>query len=346
MKPLRKALKKQRPVTMRDVALLAGVSQSTVSRVLSEADSAITISEETYKKVRDAVEQLGYYPNITARSLRQQKTELIAIMIADISNPFYHSIVRAVQDVARGHNYDVLIANTDHIYENERHFCQAMIRRPVDGIIMVPYHQTAESIDILIQRTGAEVVVLGQHIFHPTVDIFHSDDELATYETVEWLIRDKHHQQIGFIGVPDTKPSERRLNGYTQALENAGIPVQEAYIEMGDWTVESGKNAMVKLLALPNRPTAVFACNDHMAIGALNTVVDSGLRVPQDVAIVGFDNIPATTLVRPRLTTVAQHPIEMGQQLAEALFERIEGTYSGIRRVYRGELTLIEREST
>jgi LacI family transcriptional regulator len=346
MKPLRKTSQNQRSITMRDVALLAGVSQSTVSRVLSEADSAIAISEETYKKVRDAVEQLGYYPNITARSLRQQKSEMIAIMIADISNPFYHSIVRAVQDVARGHNYDVLIANTDHLYENERHFCKAMMRRPVDGIIMVPYHQTAESIDVLMRRTGAEVVVLGQHIFHPTVDIFHADDELATYSTVEWLIRDKQHQRIGFIGVPDTKPSLRRYVGYVDALEKADIPIQEEYIEMGDWTVESGKNAMLKLLALPKRPTAVFACNDHMAIGALNTVIDSGLRVPEDVAIVGFDNIPATTLVRPQLTTIAQHPIEMGQQLAEALFERIEGTYSGIRRAFTGELTLIEREST
>src|SRR4051812_46120696 len=118
------------PITMRDVAKLAGVSQSTVSRVLSHTPSSVPISEETSKKVFDAVAHLGYFPNLTARSLRAQQSNMIAIMIADISNAFYHSIVRTVQDMARKHNYDVLIANTDQIYENETHFCEAMMRRP------------------------------------------------------------------------------------------------------------------------------------------------------------------------------------------------------------------------
>src|SRR5258708_40205614 len=122
------------PVTMRDVARLAGVSQSTVSRVLSNTSSVVPISEETYQRVLEAVTTLGYYPNLTARSLRAQHTFMIAMMIADISNPFYHFMVRSVQDSAYSHNYDMLIANTDHIYENERHFCETIMRRPVDGV--------------------------------------------------------------------------------------------------------------------------------------------------------------------------------------------------------------------
>src|SRR5258708_27987145 len=157
---------KERPstVTMHDVARLAGVSQSTVSRVLSKTPSLVPISEETSKKVLDAVEQLGYFPNLTARSLRVQQSNMIALMIADISNPFYHAIVRTVQDIARHHNYDVLIANTDMIYENEVHFCEAMMRRPVDGVIMVPYHLTNEQINQLIERTGTSVVALASYL--------------------------------------------------------------------------------------------------------------------------------------------------------------------------------------
>ncbi len=335
-----------RPITMRDVAQLAGVSQTTVSRVLSQAESPIAISEETYKRVQDAVEQLGYYPNIAARSLRGQPAEMIAMMIADISNPFYHSIVRNVQEVSRQHNFDVLIANTDHVYDNEIHFCEAMMRRPVDGIIMVPYHLSDENIDQLIKRTGVEVVVLGEHIHHPTVDVFHADDENATFETTEWLIQKKSHRRIGFIAVQNTPPGDRRIRGHLRALQANGIATEHELIAQGDWSVESGYEATQRLLNLDTRPTVIFACNDHMAIGALNCVLDCGLRIPEDVAIVGFDNIPTTTLVRPKLTTIAQFPVEIGNLLAQALFERIEKTYTGSRRVFARKMQLIERDST
>src|SRR5258706_6377097 len=206
-------------VTMHDVAKLAGVSQSTVSRVLSKTPSMVPISEETSKKVFDAVEHLGYFPNLTARSLRVQHSYMIAMMIADISNAFYHSIVRTVQDIARKHNYDVLIANTDQIYENETHFCEAMMRRPVDGVIMVPYHLTDDEIDQLIQRTGVSVVALASYLNHPAVDTVFSDDEGATYDAVKWLIEDKQHQRIGFIGVPESYPPEmRRRRGYWRGI--------------------------------------------------------------------------------------------------------------------------------
>lgn len=342
----KKTLQTQRSITMQDVAQLAGVSQSTVSRVLSQSDSAIAISEDTYRKVMDAVSQLGYYPNVTARSLRRQQTEMIAIMIADLSNPFYHSIVRAVQNIAHQHKYDLLIANSDHIYENELHFCEAMMRRPVDGIIMVPYHLTLEDLSRLIQRTGAKVAVLGHYLQHPEIDTVFSDDRTTTFEVMQWLIQQKGHERIGFFHVPDAHPSKLRFKGYRDALEQAGIPITPAYIIESDWTVESGQRAMQKLMNLPQPPTAVFACNDHMAIGALNYAIDQNCRIPEDIAIIGFDNIPATTLIRPRLTTIDQHPIELGEKLATALFDRIVGGYAGETRAFSGALTLIEREST
>lgn len=332
---------------MRDVAKLAGVSQSTVSRVLSQQTSSIPISEETYEKVHAAVESLGYYPNVTARSLRTQRTHMIAIMIADISNPFYHFITRTVQDVAAHHNYDVIISNTAHLQEYEKRFCETLMRRPVDGIILVPYHLTDDDIDQLLQRTGAAIAVLGRHITHPGVDVVSADDETATYEAVRWLIEEKGHHKIGLIGAsPTFSVSIRRQRGYERALQEAQIPITSPWIQTGDFTHESGYQAMQTLLSLRQHPTAVFACNDTMAIGALNAVLDAGKRVPEDIAIVGFDNIPAASYIRPTLTTVAQYPVELGQKLADALFERIEETYIGEQRRFNVPCELIIRQST
>lgn len=336
-----------KPVTMRDVAKLANVSQSTVSRVLNRSTSTIPIGESTRVKVLDAVRKLGYYPNLHAGSLRGQKTRLIAMMIADIANPFYQAMARAVQDVAHARRYDVLVVNSDHLQKHEQLFCESMIRRPVDGIIAVPYHLTEEDLDELIVRTGASMVVLGQHIRHPYIDTVACDDETATYSAIRWLIETKGHQRIGFIGVNMTfHPGKRRYDAYVRALRDAHLPITPEYVKMGDWQVESGQKAMRELLQRAEPPSAVFACNDHMAIGALLKAQEMGLRVPEDVAIVGFDDIPAASWVRPNLTTIAQYPTEIGTQLAKAVFERIDGIEVGERRYFDLPCRLIEREST
>jgi LacI family transcriptional regulator len=335
-----------RPVTMRDVAALAGVSLSTVSRVLSQKPSGIPITQETQRKVYEAVEQLNYFPNLTASSLRTQRTNMIAVMIADLSNPFYYYITRTIQDIALERDYDVLISNTDHLQEYEQRFCEAIMRRPVDGIILVPYHLTNDAIDQLLQRTGAAITVLGRHIDHPDVDIISADDEKATYDAVCWLIQEKGHQRVAFIGAsPSFSVSVRRQRGYERAMHEAGLPVHPDWIREGDFTHESGERTMRTLLAMPDRPSAVFACNDNMAIGALNEALDQRLNVPGDVAVVGFDNIPAAALIRPKLTTVAHHPIELGRLLAEALFERINGEVGGVQRHFDVPCELIIRQS-
>jgi transcriptional regulator with XRE-family HTH domain len=176
--PKRQARK--RAVTMRDVAKLANVAQSTVSRVLSGGGNGIPISEETRQRVMEAVETLGYYPNLYAGSLRGQKTYMIAMMVADIANPFYHPMVRAVQDVAHAHRYDVMISNTDHMQEGEILFVESVIRRPVDGVIAGPYHLTDADFERMITRTGVAVVALGQHVTCPQVDTVFGDDEQAS----------------------------------------------------------------------------------------------------------------------------------------------------------------------
>ncbi|MBP7963732.1 MAG: LacI family DNA-binding transcriptional regulator [Caldilineaceae bacterium] len=333
-------------VTMRDVAKLAKVSQSTVSRVLNGTKDGISISEETQQRVMEAIETLGYYPNLHAGSLRGQKTRMIAMMIADIANPFYHPMVRAVQDVAATHGYDVMITNTDHMVEGEMHFIEAVIRRPVDGMIMVPYYLTDNDFERLVTRTGAPVAVLGQHVNHPRVDTVYGTDDQAIIEAITWLIQERGHQHIGYIGVTNMfAAGTRRKTAFMDALRQAGRPIEPQLFEMGDWSPDSGERAMQSFLALPQPPTAVFAVNDLMAIGAMEAVQKAGLRIPEDIAIIGFDDIPPAVWVRPRLTTIAQYPAEIGRVMAEALFERLQGDYSGPNRRFEVPCRLVVRES-
>lgn len=331
---------------MRDVAQAANVSQSTVSRVISATPSKVPISEETRQKVMAVIDELGYHPNQYARSLRGRKIHMIGMAIADISNPFYHPMVRAVQDVAFQHHYDVMIANSDHTREKELLFCESIVRRPVDGIVIIPYHLTDEDLDALISRTGVAISAVGNHIQHPNIDVTFADDRKASYDAVRWLIEQRGHRRIAMICANYEYPViVRRRGAFLQAMEEAGLPVPDDYLIETDWSVESGEAAIRRLLALPEPPTAVFAASDTIAIGALEGAQAMNYKVPDDVAILGFDNIPVASWVRPRLTTVAQYPEKMGYLLAKSLFQRLQGDYTGPGRRFEVPCQLIERES-
>jgi LacI family transcriptional regulator len=336
------------PVTMRDVARAANVSQSTVSRVLSptSSDSKVLISDETTEKVLAVVKELGYHPNQYARSLRGKKNHMIGMLIADISNPFYHPMVRAVQDVASQYHYSVMIANSDHLREKEVLFCESLLRRPVDGAVIIPYHLNDDDLQNLITRTGMAISAVGNHIQHPDVDITYADDTKASYEAIRWLIEQRGHRRIAMIGGNHEFPViVRRRGAFCKAMTDAGLSVPDEYVIEGEWSVEGGRRAITVLLALPQPPTAVFAASDTLAIGALEAAEDMNYRVPEDVAIIGFDDIPAASWVRPRLSTVAQYPGEMGALLAKALFQRIQGEYNGSSRRFEVPCRFIERES-
>jgi LacI family transcriptional regulator len=340
--------KRQRKVTMRDVAQAANVSQSTVSRILnpSASKSKVPISEETKEKVLSVIKELGYQPNQYARALRGQKNHVIAMLIADISNPFYHPMVRAVQDVASQYRYSVMIANSDHLLEKEMLFCESLLRHPVDGAAIIPYHLTDEDLQNLIERTELAISAVGNHIQNPEVDVVYANDAKASYEAVCWLIEQRGHQRIAMICASHKFPvTMRRYGAFQQAMKDAGLSVPAEYVVEGDWSVESGRHAISSLLALPNPPTAVFAASDTIAIGALDAAEKMNRRVPEDVAIIGFDDIPAASWVRPQLTTVAQYPDQMGILLAKSLFQRIQGEYSGPSRRFEVPCRFFERAS-
>ena len=332
---------------MKDVAKLAAVSASTVSRVLSNdlAVTGVPISPETVSRVQAAVKKLGYHPNLHARSLRNSKTGMIAMMIADISNPYYHHMVRKVQDVARQNGYDVMIANTDHDIDEERYFLRSLIRRPVDGVILTPYHLSSADINEMADRTGTHVALLGQNTKAVHADMVYANDGGAVYDATQWLITQRHHKRIAHIAVPHTKPGERRLAGFNRAMAEAKLRVWPGYVPSADFTVESGDRAMRALLKLPVPPSAVIACNDLIALGCISAAQALGARIPEDIAIVGFDNIPDAARQRPALTTIAQYPTRMGELLANCLFDRIQGAASGPSKRHEVPCDLIVRES-
>lgn len=338
---------KTKPPTMYDVARLAGVSQPTVSRVLNQSAAAVQISEETRVRVLAAVAQLGYRPNAVARSLRTQRTQTIALLLADLSNGFYHPIARAVQAVARKHGYEVLISTSDHLYENEKHFCEIVLNRGIDGVIMAPQRLSNAEIGHYVSQTSVPFVALGKHVDHPNVDIVHVDDERATYEATQWLISECGHRQLGYFGVPDyLPPGPGRLKGFVRAMQDCGLPIDEDFMHEGDFSMDSGQRATRALLATGRLPTALVVINDLMAIGVILALQEAGYSVPGDVAVVGFDNIPETTIVRPTLTTIDQHAENIGHKLVEALFERMDNADIGERRIFKTSYDFIKRQST
>jgi LacI family transcriptional regulator len=331
--------------TMYDVAKLAGVSQPTVSRVLNQNDTSVPISDETRQRVMAAVEKLGYRPNVLARSLRTQRTQTIALLIADLSNGFYHPIARAVQDVAHLHDFEVLISNSDHVYENEKHFCQIVSRRSVDGVIMVPIHLTNDDLEQFFSETRTPMCVLGSQINHPSIDNVYVNDEQATYEAIRWMIEDRGYTRFGFIGVSeDLPPGPRRFKGFMRALTDSSLTFEPRFLWTGDFTMESGIEAAHGLLNRGELPRAIFVLNDLMAIGTILTLQEAGYRIPEDVAVLGFDNIPEAKIVRPALTTIAQNPRDLGEKLAELLFSRLENP-DVPRRILEGSYELIVRDS-
>lgn len=327
---------RKRP-TQVDVARAAGVSQAVVSYVLNDVKT-VAILPETRERVKAAILELGYVPNTAARSLRSRKTFTIAVVIPDITNPWYPEFIRGIQDVASVRSYDVLVANTDGDPRIERTAIDAVRRNNADGLIITPFYlDLSDMIPLLEEGTPVTFLhdvgpVPEQHASLP-IDSVSVNGEEAAHAMVSYLI-ERGHTRIGAIaGRALTPARENRLRGYRRALAERGLPLDDALIRDGDFIEEGGRLAMHELLRLDPRPSAVFASNDLMAMGALLACREAGVRVPDEIALAGFDNIPASRLIDPPLTTLDQHAREVGRRVAEVLLSRLDGSYTGrIRR--------------
>ncbi len=335
---------KKRP-TQADVARVANVSQAMVSYVLN-GNTPVAVSEQVRQRIRDAIEQLGYQPNRAARSLRTSKTYTIAAIIPDILNPFYPAFVRGIQDAADASGYDVITYNTDGLAAKEHKYVRSMLEARVDGLVAVLFHTSARDLfplldhNIPVVRLEATEKAGGLR----PLDNIYLDNVACARAAVELLI-EKGHRRIGLLAGHEG-PTHYRLIGYQDALEAHGIPASSELIQRGDFNEVGGYQAMRALLSLNPRPTAIFASNDLMAMGAYVAIKEVGLDIPRDIAVVGFDNIPTSNLVSPPLTTVDQFQHRVGQRAATMLLERLQEFASSSGRSEQQPYQLVVRAST
>ncbi|HIG76115.1 MAG TPA: LacI family transcriptional regulator [Bacteroidetes bacterium] len=308
-------------VTLKDVADAAGVSVATVSRALSVPDRVATATRE---RIQAIAKELGYRPSRVAQRLRTTDgvNHLIGVLIPDIQNPFFADIVRGVEAVAHRAGYSVLFHNVEEDPDRQRAALEALRTEHVDGVILPPVHGASEDIAAL-QADGLPVVCVDRRLV-AEVDTVVAANEEAAREAVALLLRGGH-RRIGMIGGDAAiSTSRERLAGYRRAHEDAGLEVDATLIAEADGRMEGGRAAAAALLSRGDRPTALFTANNLMTLGALSAIHASGLRIPEDVAIVGYDDMPWAMALNPPLTAVRQPGEEMGRIAADLLLARIE----------------------
>lgn len=308
--------------TIRDVARVAQTSVSTVSRFLTQKGP---VAETTRQRIVEAIRSLGYQPNAVARGLVQKRTGTVGVVIPDVANPFYSEVLRGMSDVAAENQFRLLLLNADLSFEKERD-CFALLReQQVDGVIYASGMVTPEHREIF-QQLGRPVVLCATYDPDYPFPAVLVDSHIGGVLALEHLI-ELGHREIAIIRGPqaDQIAGRPRWQGYESAAARAGIELRPEWVLEGDFRLESGYDAMARLLAGDRIPTAVAAGSDLMAIGAMGAVLDHGLRVPEDISVVGFDNIAMSGAIRPRLTTVGQPMYDLGARAVSLLSDAIAG---------------------
>ncbi|WDM25860.1 catabolite control protein A [Paenibacillus mucilaginosus] len=296
-------------VTIYDVAREAGVSMATVSRVVNNNPN---VKPQTRKKVFEAIERLGYRPNAVARGLASKKTTTVGVVIPDISNSIFSEVARGIEDIANMYHYNIILCNADKKKEKEIRVINTLLEKQVDGLLFMGGAVTEDHIQAF--KTSSVPVVLcataDEQRVIPSVDI---DHEKAAFDAVNVLLQSGHTKIAMISGtLQDPANGYARYQGYRKALEAANIPIDEDYVRIGNYRYESGMDVTKHFLELDERPTAIFAATDEMAIGAIHSLQDSGLRVPEEMSVISVDNIRMASMVRPQLTTVAQPMYDIG----------------------------------
>jgi len=306
--------------TIHDVARLAGVAPITVSRVINNSGY---ISQDTRERVEAAIIELGYVPNIIARSLRSKRTNTLALVLTDITNPFFTVIARGVEDIASDAGFTVIYCNTDESVDEEAKYLQLLLQKQVDGILLVPARSTSRSIE-LIHEQGTPVVILDRRVPNVDADIVRCDSVEGAYRLIKLLI-DQGHRRIAVLSGPlGVSTAEDRVVGYRTAMTEAGVSV-DGLVFYGAYTQASGYEMAQQVLSQSPQPTALFAANNFIAIGALKALRDNGLKIPEDISIVSFDELPPMPIAEPFLTVAAQPAYEMGCKGTELLLNRLKG---------------------
>ena len=302
-------------VTIKDVAEEAGVSVATVSRVLNGSSK---VRERTRKSVADAAQALQYVPNETARSLIKNRTHTIGVLLPDMHGEFFAEVIRGIEQTAQGQGYHLLVSSSHSEEEKARAMIRTMLGR-VDGlIIMWPRPQTGFFSSLIPE--GLPAVLLNAGTSSASMPVLSVDNRGGAREMVRHLI-DHGHRRIAILkGLPDNPDAQERLSGYWDALKEAGIERDPELEIAGDFMQSTGYQAVEDMLNMDPRPTALFAVNDAMAMGALSRLQKEGVRVPEDVAVAGFDDVPSAQYVTPPLSTVRVPMRILGERAIEHLF--------------------------
>ncbi|EIJ79293.1 carbon catabolite repression transcriptional regulator [Bacillus methanolicus PB1] len=296
-------------VTIYDVAREANVSMATVSRVVNGNPN---VKPATRKKVMEVIERLGYRPNAVARGLASKKTTTVGVIIPDISSTFFAELTRGIEDIATMYKYNIILSNSDQNKEKELHLLNTMLGKQVDGIVFMGGNITPEHVEEF-EKSPVPIVLAGSIEETEKIPSVNIDYDQAAYDVVQSLI-EKGHKEIAFVIGPLHEPinKEKKLAGYKRALENFGILFREEFIIEGDYTYDSGIEAIEKLLEMDSRPTAIFVGSDEMALGVIHGAEDKGYKIPDDFEVVSSDNTRLTLMVRPQLTTIVQPLYDIG----------------------------------
>jgi len=307
--------------SLKEVAKLANVSIATVSRVVSGAEY---VSESTRKTVLKAVHKLDYKPNKVAQRLRSKSgnKKLIGLIVPDIQNPFYVDVVRGVEDMCYSNNFAVFMCNFAQDETKERLYLDLMKSEAVDGLILAPASEKDVEV-IKLVKSGLPVVCVDRSLKEVDVDSVVVDNRNGAFSAVEFLIN-RGYKKIAYLGgLPNIPTTIQRQRGYTDALVKNGFKLNESFILTGDSKHISGKKMATELLEMDNPPDALFTGNNLITLGALEVIHNKGLKIPDDIAIIGFDDMPWSISLNPPLTAVSQPGYEIGRRAAAMLFNRI-----------------------
>jgi LacI family transcriptional regulator len=326
---------------MRDVAEMAGVSKATVSHVINETRF---VEEATKQRVNQAIKELGYRPSLAARSLTTQRTRIIGCIVSDVTNHFFAEIVRGIENVLVSANYSLMVCNTNEVLEREEYYIDILLGQDVDGIIAAATSQNWQVLKEAVKR-NIPVVLLDRTYDDASFPFVGVNNKQGAYLGTRHLI-ERGYRDIGILsGFHRLSTMQDRLAGFEWAMRESNLPVREAWSLSSPLSIEAGTETIRKLMKLEDRPSAVFICNNLLSLGALIGIKQMGLRCPEDVAIVGFDDHPWAAVSNPPLTVIKQPTYAIGKTAAQKLLDALDRSESAIpSAVFNCELVI--REST
>jgi LacI family transcriptional regulator len=309
-------------VTLAEIAQVANVSVSTVSRALSNKN--YPLKEENRQRICQIAEEMGYKPNLVARSLQSNRSHLVGVIVDRMQSPFAAATVQGIQDGLRSAGYSISIAYSNRDRDLVLEAIHSFHSRQVDGIVIINSWLHTHN-DPILKLQDRPFVFVNRIFGECSLNCVAPGDRYGAQLATQHLV-DLGHRRIGYIhGMADWVEAQNRLVGYRDVLERSGLPFDELLVEQGDWGVESGFQAAQKLLKLAEKPTAIFAANDIMALGAMYALQEAGIKIPEDMAVVGYDDRDFAAWIRPALTTVRMPSYEMGQAAARSLLHQIAG---------------------